>query len=84
MITYLELPLSGTYKVNGHDVLLVGLYMEQGQAGCVYVDQDGSMGQAQLSDIVVNWRFDDNRRKWIDVDTGDDLESGDGDGSNQR
>jgi hypothetical protein len=80
MIAYIDLPLRGTYTVNGHDVLIVAMYFEHGLAGCVFVDQDGSMGQGSLADFNINWRFSDKRRKWLDVDTGEELGSDDDDG----
>lgn len=73
MITYIELPLRGTWTVNGHDILVVAFYYEHGLVGCVFVDEDGSMGQTALSDVNINWRYDNNRHKWVDVDTGEDL-----------
>ena len=92
MIAYIELPLRGTYTVNGHDILVIGLAysnrrgpvtgpeLRNGDVRVIFVDQDGSMGQATLSEVNINWRFDDKRRKWIDVDTGDDLGSDDDNG----
>lgn len=88
MITYIDLPLRGTYTVNGHDVLVIALVVKRMEAGAasddyigvVFVDQDGSMGEALPSEININWRFDDRRRKWVDVDTGEDLDD-DGEGS---
>lgn len=81
MIAYMELPLSGTHTVDGHDILVIALAVVDNQnVICVYVDQDGSMGRCSLADVNVNWRFDDNRRKWVDVDTGEDLEASDGNG----
>jgi hypothetical protein len=82
LIAYLELPIPGIYTVNGHDVLIVAIVAGtpndgDPQISVVYVDQDGSMGQARLSEINVNWRYDDDRHKWIDVNTGEDLESDD-------
>lgn len=87
MIAYIDLPLRGTNTVNGHDILVIGLYADGAPAhtGVIYIDQDGSMGQAQLSEVNINWRFDDNRRKWLDVDTGEDMgESDDGEQSDER
>lgn len=78
MIAYIDLPLRGTYKVNGHDVLVVAMYYDAGSVGVVFVDQDGSMGQSSLFEININWRFNDRTRKWMDVDTGEEL-GGDGD-----
>ena len=80
MIAYIDMPLRGTYTVNGHDILVVALYYDGGSAGAVFVDQDGSMGQARLSDLSINWRYDDRRHKWVDVDTGADLGEDDDDG----
>jgi hypothetical protein len=83
----MDLPIKGNYTVNGHDILVVGLVAGSPVDGhpkisVVFVDQDGSMGQCALSEVNVNWRFNDRSRRWIDVDTGDDLEGDSGDGEN--
>lgn len=88
MIATIDLPLRGTNTVNGHDVLVIALALARQEVGntadenfrVVYVDQDGSMGQARLDEININWRFNDRTRKWVDVDTGEEIEEADGEG----
>lgn len=83
LIAYVNEPLRGTNKLNGHDILVIGFYV-RGSLGAVphliYVDQDGSMGESELSEVNINWRFDDRSHKWLEVDTGEEL-GDDGDGS---
>lgn len=82
MIAYVNEPLRGTNNLNGHDILVVGFYVPVSSLGAVsmtatprliYVDQDGSMGESDLSDVNINWRFDDRSHKWLEVDTGEEL-----------
>lgn len=86
MIAYIDLPLRGTNITNGHDILVVALVLptpnlSSAQAHVIYIDQDGSLGEASISEVNINWRFDDRRRRWVDVDTGEELDD-DGDGQN--
>ena len=79
MIAYIDLPLRGQSTVTGHEVLIVALYeAKTGGLFLVCIDEDGAMEQAHLSEVKVNWRFDNNRRLWLDVDTGEELDDGDG------
>lgn len=84
MITYIDLPLRGENVVTGHDVLVIAFYLPAhsgtsvGEPHLIYVNDDGRLGTAALADITINWRFDDRTRKWIDVDTGEDMEEDDG------
>lgn len=86
MIAYIDLPLRGTYTVNGHDILVVAMATSpvrvngRPQVFVVFIDEDGSMGQAELSEVNINWRFDNNHHKWVDVDTGEDLGDVENDG----
>ena len=86
MITYLDAPLRGTNTIDGHDILVVALVAgpvtnDHPRISAVYIDQDGSMSQVPMSEVNVNWRFDDRKHRWVDVDTGEDLEQDDDDGS---
>lgn len=82
MITYISEPLRATHSVTGHDVLIIALFVPIQVIGTVsatqtprvvYVTDDGAMGQAEIGELNINWRFDDRERKWLDVDTGEDL-----------
>ena len=57
---------------------MIGLGYDQRSTFVIYIDDDGSLGQGHLSDFKVNWRFDENSRRWLNVDTGEELESEDG------
>lgn len=81
-IVYMDLPLRGTNIQNGHDILVIALVVPVSSVGevsqsaapqAIYVDQDGSMGQTEITDVNVNWRYNDNTRQWLDVDTGEEL-----------
>lgn len=84
MIAIIDLPLRATHKLDGHDVLLIGIATRTTRVGetssesfaAICVDQDGDVVVTPLEEVNVNWRFDDKRRKWLDVDTGEDLEDG--------
>lgn len=86
MIAIVDLPLRGTNTITGHDVLVIALALARQEVGntaaenflVVYVDQDGSLGQARLDEVNINWRFNDRTRKWVDVDTGEEIEEADG------
>lgn len=90
MITYLEAPLRANYTVNGHEVLIVAFYLPfyastvgsstSDAPKAIIVADDGFMGTAAVAELNVNWRFNDRTRRWLDVDTGDELGSDDDDG----
>lgn len=89
MIAIIDLPLRGTNKLDGHDVMVIGFFVEGTRVGEVvhggpprvlYIDQDGDLMEANLSEININWRFDDKIRRFVDVDTGEELGGTDDDG----
>lgn len=73
MITYIEAPLRGVHSVSGHDILVVAFFLVADYPRLIYVADDGSMGTAEIGEVNINWRFDDRDRKWLEVDTGEEL-----------
>ena len=94
MIATIELPLRATNTITGHDVLVIAVYVPIEQVGqvshsktprVIYVTDDGSLGEAEIGEVNINWRFNEKTRRWVDVDTGEDLETNDdGESSNER
>jgi hypothetical protein len=59
----------GSDNESGLEVLLVLAFVnELGQVNFVGTDEDGQVISKHYSDVKLNWRYDREKRDWIDID----------------
>jgi hypothetical protein len=64
----LRISISATW-INSRVGALIGVYEDEDRIQGIVVCEDGSMALVPFSDFTVDWRYDVETDRWVDVNT---------------
>ena len=57
-----------TSTVTGRELLVVAITQDPNGLGLLCIDEDGTLASHRLTDINMNWRYDNRKHKWVAAD----------------